>query len=255
MGRITLAFDILSCGELIPERDTGVLVSDIDCGGAFDYGVGVLDRGTLDMNGHVIKGVYGAAVVACLGRHCTVRGPGEIADSSSDGVSLTGLATLTIGDVDIHGVRTGIVGDDVGVPSHTRVIATNVTLTNNLAGMLFVGTLKGDDIVASNNGFGGLTVERRLIATNVTTNGNGVSGVSGPRLHVRVTGLTANGNHDCGMLATSARLQDSTLTGNNGFARGVDLATVRRPRLTNVTCVKSGKIGDPGNNWGVCSGD
>jgi hypothetical protein len=253
-GRAALATDIFSCGATVTAGDTGVLQNDMSCGGAF-VGVHVADQGTVDMNGHLIKDVgSGGSAIKCEGRHCTVRGPGEITGGAFGGVEVALNTRLAINDVNIHGVDGGIFATGVGSgpPPTSTVTATNVSLSNNVNGTLFVGTIKGSNIDASNNSNLGLDFSRRLVATTVTTNDNARAGVFGGR--VRVTGLTSNGNGDAGVRSVSARLTDSTLTGNNGFGIGVDLATVHRPRVTNVTCVKSGKIGGSGN-WGVCSGD
>ncbi len=253
VGRLAFGFDIVSCGDTVPENDTGVLQADMSCGGAF-VGVTVLDEGTLDMNGHAITDVgTGGSAVACQGRRCTVQGPGEIHGGLFSGVAIAARTRLTISDVTIDGVNAGIVGPGFGLPPRNMVIASNVTLTNNHNGMLFVGTIKGTNIVASNSTSGpGLDVQRRMVATNVTTNDNSASGIFGGRL--RITGLTANGNGDAGVRSIKAALRDSTLTGNGGFGIGVDLATIRRPVVTNVTCNKSGMIGGSGN-WGVCAND
>src|SRR5262249_1920173 len=107
-GRAALAFDIFSCPASIPADDTGTLQNDVSCVGA-SVGVHGAARGTLDMNGHTITdGGTGGSAVKCEGRHCTVKGPGEITGGPFGGVEVAINTRLTINDVNVHGVDNGL---------------------------------------------------------------------------------------------------------------------------------------------------
>lgn len=96
---------ITACGQFVPNRATGVLVTDLDCdaepgprrcyidpaiecsdftdcpsnGCLGDYGVFLLSGSTLELNGYAIRG--GDISVVCLRGKCTVqREAGEVAE-------------------------------------------------------------------------------------------------------------------------------------------------------------------------------
>lgn len=90
--------------------------------------------------------------------------------------------------------------------------------------------------------------------TNVTASGNGAAGLFGER--ISATGLVANDNGDAGVRAGKASLRDATLLGNDGLDLGIDVATVRPPRVVNTICGKSQVLGGVAEEtWGICSGD
>jgi hypothetical protein len=67
------------------------------------------------------------------------------------------------------------------------------------------------------------------------------------------------GGGHAGVAVGHGRLVDSVVTGNNGYAQGIDILTVKRPRLIATTCGKSvmalSNPGRPGAPWGVCAND
>src|SRR5207249_8114063 len=72
VGNPGWAIDILSCGEMVPAGDVGVLQADLTCSGV---GVEVDEMATLQLNGHSITGA--SPGVFCPHR-CTIQGPGEL---------------------------------------------------------------------------------------------------------------------------------------------------------------------------------
>ncbi len=77
LTRSTSAVDITACDEIVPARETGVLLTDL--AGCND-GVVLAERAALQMNGHSILGAN--AGVFCLGPRCSIAGPGEISGAT-----------------------------------------------------------------------------------------------------------------------------------------------------------------------------
>jgi len=222
------AMDVTSCGQVVRDRDTGVLVGDLACTSApGSFAVELGARATLQLDGHTISGDS----VNCP-RGCTILGPGDI----------TGAYTAVLG----NGVR-------------PMTLAGGLSIHDNLFGVVDGGSrLTLIDVDVSNNSENGLlVVARSVIGTNVTVNGNGGFGLHAQQARVRIDGLTATGNGWFGVEAKSLRLFNSTVTGNEGGTPVnppfVDVASARRPRLFNTVCDHS--YGGPTGTWGVCSGD
>ena len=61
-----------------------------------------------------------------------------------------------------------------------------------------------------------------------------------------------------GVFADTLRVKNRTISGNNGFQAGVDIATERKPRLETTSCGVSGRLSKMDaliGTWGVCSGN
>jgi hypothetical protein len=211
----TCALPALGAGpvQTVPAKQTAVLQADLT---GCHYAVALENGATLQMNGHVIRdcGVY---AVVCLGRRCTIEGPGEITGGGCDvaGGAPTGkLQKMFLRDVNVHDTW-GSVG---GV--RTRLFATNVTVTHQ---------------IDNPNAFGG---------SQVAVGGYGVVG----------TNLVATDNIGFGVVAFKRlRLVDSTVTGNNGFERGLDIESNARPHLVDTVCGRS--VDEFNVPWGVCTND
>jgi hypothetical protein len=71
--------------------------------------------------------------------------------------------------------------------------------------------------------------------------------------------LTATGNGWQGVLAPKVMLQQSTVTGNDAAYFGIDIGSMFKPRLNDVSCGLSAQ--EPaidhvaGPPWGVCAND
>lgn len=75
---------------------------------------------------------------------------------------------------------------------------------------------------------------------------------------MRIEGLTADNNGGGGVFGKSVKLENSSLSGNDGFGQGLDVLAARRPRLRGTSCGKSGQIAQSVQlvgTWGVCAGD
>ena len=100
---------------------------------------------------------------------------------------------------------------------------------------------------------------RRVSGSQIVASGNGAPNESSNGIiadTVRIDQLTAQHNLGPGVSAQHMRLQNSTVTENNGLGIGVDLASSSRPRLRETTCGRSQKFGSvAGDDWDVCLND
>ena len=252
----TRATDITACGETVAAGDTGELQADLDCGSDF-YGVRLLAGSTLRLNGHSIVGgpntfatVLGVAYVddaepdeGGRGRF-TIVGPGEIAGPGPDPqsyVSTRACVTLQNGRGTLTS-PTGVIdihGCNFGVAGYILEYSTNrarVTM---------------DHVVVHDNSQEGVAV-RKITASHVTAYGNHESGLTASSTLI-VNDVDSHDNA-YGNGLYGGRLvkgSDATLSGNyNGVSttRKVELANLssigntgvagvqgRRVRLTNST--------------------
>lgn len=253
------AVDITACGTRVPALGTGVLQADLVC--EFPSAV-VLDPGaTLDMNGHTISlsGVleWGIGAVHCEG-DCAVHGPGEIVGRFG-GIQLQSTIgrparRLEVRDVGIRDATFGI-RDEYGF---ANVRATNVSVTNCRGAGFTVGKLAASNVVSSGNERGVVFI-RSLKARGLTVSDNRERGIWGStvvRSRLKAIDLVATGNGSIGVDVVSARLVDSTVTGNDSAGNAIDVSTMARPRLVRSTCGHSFRNVPPDfGTWGVCTGD
>jgi hypothetical protein len=209
---------ITTCGQTIAADDTGVLLVDLDCSSS-PFGVRLLRRATLDLNGHAIAGgsttaatVLGAAVVndADLensGRgKFTIVGPGVISgvlinpvtEIGTDAcVSLgngRGRITSATGVVEIHHCIRGVRGRlGANARNNARLEIDHAILHDN-AGGVAVRRVTASDVTVYNtvaNGIG-LQAGGTMVATNVTAHDNGIGLFATKRL--RGTNIVAQNN-------------------------------------------------------------
>jgi hypothetical protein len=148
----TAALDVTACGTTVPARETGVLVTDLDCSGTGVVGVRLLRGATLELNGHTIVGGPSAATIvgtrdpqddSAPGR-IVILGPGVIAGTAADPYPLTGSnACIAVnggraqlegdtGTIEVSGCVTGIAGGvgPTGDPAG-RLVLRGVTIHDN----------------------------------------------------------------------------------------------------------------------------
>lgn len=275
-SRPAFGLDVTSCDTTVPAGETGNLVADTSCTGAF-VGVELSPGATLALNGHALSGnPGGGALVRCLdGGPCTILGPGSILGTDGDPAACVELAggrgRLVMEQGLVHGCGTGIDGGssdgkgrlivtDVSVSANGRGVrarslrARNLVVAVNATEGINVGSLRAEGGV-SVTGNGGVGISANAVrGFGVGVSLNGTSGIFGNRIKVR--DLTAVANVDCGVRTVRASLLDSSLTGNGGLGVGGDVCTVRKPRVRNSTCGKSVVLGGViGATWGVCTND
>lgn len=287
------AIDISSCGTTVPKGETGVLQTDLDCSNDL-FGVRLLRKATLDLNGHAISGgtVTFATVLGANrvnpddptegGRgNFTIVGPGEISGVLVSPVFAVGTQgcvvlqngrariTSPTGVVDIHGCVFGVVG-------YLPEYSTNVSHATI------------DHVILRDNLFEGVTV-RRLLASNVLSHDNGGIGVHAI-VAMQITDVVAVSNPIGIFAVRSVKGANVTATGNgNGVESfgAIDLTNldasnnsylfgVNAPRVRLVDSIVTGNAladigsrrkprlvntvcglsaGSDGAPWGVCAND
>jgi len=265
------ALDIGSCGASIPDGEVGTLTTDLVCtdpAPAITIGEGArLELGGHRVEGLSVDGPTSLTVLRCVSKRCTIVGPGEVV--GNDGVGPTGSCVagpsggklkVTVdgpGTVDIHDCSTGVLASSAkleGVTAHgcvtglygVRLKLVGTHTFGNQVGIFGI-SIAGRDLVSEMNSFHGII---------------GAGGGPGGG-NVRIKNGEMTGNGGTGVIGNRLSLRDSTVTGNDGYGQGIDIAAFLEPKLHDVTCVKSGRTseaytqGPPAliGTWSVCSGD
>jgi hypothetical protein len=276
VSRTVLAFDVSGCDTTVPAGETGTLVADTSCLGAF-VGVALSPGATLALNGNSLSGnPSGGALVRCLDDGpCTILGPGSIVGTDGGPAACVdvpgGHGRLVMEQGLVQGCGTGIEAgpsdgrgrvtiSDATISANGRGLrartlrARNLIVSVNASEGMVVGTLRAEGGV-SVTGNGGVGISANAVrGLGVGVSLNGGSGVFGNRIKVR--DFTAVNNVDCGVRTVRASLLDSSLSGNGGLGLGGDVCTVRKPHLRNSTCGRSLALGATiGTTWGVCTSD
>ena len=255
MGRAT---DITTCGETVAAGDTADLQADLDCQSGF-FGVRLLARSTLRLNGHSIVGgptmfatILGVAYVDDEepdegGRgNFTIIGPGEIAGAGPDFnffattnacVTLQdGRATLTspTGVIDIHGCNFGIVGYILEYSANrARATIDHVVLHDNSQEGITVRSLTASNVTAYGNGGTGVNAIKTLVVNDVISHDNRGHGVYAGRT-VTGTNVTVTGNYNGVSSNRRVTLTYLSSTGNVG------VSGVQAPRVKLTDSVVTG---------------
>ena len=254
---------ITGCGQTVPSAQRGVLQSDLVCPvGAPGTGAVLLERNaTLELNGHRITGGF-AGVAGTLGGQgpalYRVFGPGEItgAEIGIDAQPTSEIGSLVVRDVSIHD------NAQAGARASKQLTATNVSADRNdvglVANLLIARNVSANDNVRRVFPGAGLGISaRQLRGRDITVTGNETVGIQ--TFAANVTRLLAIGNGDFGVHLCHrdavSSLTDSTLIGNNGLARGVDIYATLRPHLHGTTCGKSASCSFGAPTLGVCADD
>ena len=269
------AVDITTCGQSVADNDIGVLQVDLDCTAqtgvcvhrnfndeevacsveadcqppinnpcartAVTLGAGAI----LQLNGHSITG---AGVLCSAAGICGVSGPGSILSAP---VGVLARKRVIAAEVTIDGGVYGIVSRRGGA------VLSNVALTNNTLDGIWSwqGAIRANGVVATGNGEIGLYAKLKpVVARNTTVSNNGGSGIDG--YPSRGANLTIQNNGGFGIVSEKGlAVRDSTITGNGVAYGGLDIASVRRPRVRNTLCDHSQNRGEGGGSWGVCALD
>jgi len=243
---------VTACSQEVPAGATAVLDADLNCIGA-STAVFLDDGASLDLQGHLLyAGIDGvlcgtpddcARSATCKRGSCTVMngtirgGPafGPSAALRGDRLTAIGVTFTENGEFALVGRRITLTDVIIDRPvlaplaARGRVSATNVQVLGPTSGSFFSRTRI--DMV---NSYSESTVEARtvhLVSSTVTLAPGGV-------------------------IAWRARLENSTVRGNNRLAcfECADLVTSRRP-LLDATSFCEHSLRRSGGTWGVCSLD
>ena len=279
------AVDVTTCGQVIPPGETGVLLADLDCSGlpSGSDGIVLQRRSSLDLQGHTLIGPPPgdrAAAVGCrfgeircregrFGLDC--RGPaGRCRVFSSAGTGqITGSGAGIDSDHDLLLENLAISSSASGAFAYPtgKLVATNVSVTGAIGSGLSGLKMRLSNVASNDNAAFGILLHLGVRfgdvrGSDVTVNGNGLTGIFGGT--VRITRLSATGNGFTspnvlgGGVWGKIRLVDSVVTGNVANGVPMDLLSGGRPRLVNTVCGHSVDIGSAENplpSWGVCTGD
>jgi hypothetical protein len=217
---------ITECGQTVPERETGILSTDLVCpGGVGTFGVALENRATLDLAGHTLA--EGTTGVRCLGRRCAVT-------STADGGAIRDMETAGIAVVDEHG----------------KLNVSNVTLADDLYALLTnfeFGKITGSDLTITGSGIGMQASKIQLDGLDASANFK----VSQAR-KTSLSNSTITASEDTALSGTKVSLVSSSVTGSGS---GSDLLVDRKPKLVDSTCGTSHKLSNPVETWGVCTND
>jgi hypothetical protein len=196
------ALDITSCGVTVPRGEVGVLQSDLSCPTSL-FGVRLLRKATLDLNGHSIAGGDSTtAVIVGVGAddgadpigsgqgRFTIVGPGIISGlthppffSGTQACVLVSDGRVDIasetGIVEMHHCVDGILGSigADGPNGRARAVVAHTYVHDTVDAGISVGKLQAANASLSQNLGLGVSAARRLIATDVTANDNGGIGL------------------------------------------------------------------------------
>ena len=246
----TWAFDVTTCGLIIPAGGEGVLQNDIDCGGTIT-GVTIERQGSIKLNGFTIRHAGGAGGIYCTDRRCTVVGPGAVADCASvDGAFVDSGVRLVVGKLSVDRCRNGINSAfEVGNMPQSRVLAVDLALRDNTRDGAVVGRFTGRSVTVSGNGLAGIHAGRRIVGDQLTASNNGTQGVVASRVKLISSSVTGGA---IGAEFVHASFLGSVLTGN----ATADLVGHKRPTFLGSSCGHSVRVGGaPGETLGVCASD
>lgn len=248
------AVPITTCNQTVTVGDVGVLQNDVVCSPDDLAGI-ILERdAALDLNGFsLVSGGASNVGVFCLSRECEIRGPGVIDGAPGRWISiwLEGAVKLKIRDVTVRNGDIGITGS-LG----TAVKAENVTIEDIDQWAFAAGKIRASGLTVT--GSAALTIaavnSRTLSGENIDVSNNGAIGIRADS--VRVENLTVNGNAGLGIEALRGIVLrgNSAAFGNDAAGDGIDLQSVRPPRLRGAS--QCGRSADEnGAPWGVCQND
>jgi hypothetical protein len=283
------AVDIVTCGQIVPPSETGVLVADLDCSASAEpFSVTLRSEAILDLNGHTLTGPpagedsSSAAAVrcdpaeeTCVSSRCVnycvdSNKPCTVTSSTGMGtiVGSTGIVadrSLVAGNLHVTAANTGIILGYRG-----RLRATNLLLDGDASVSiravplsLCADVYKGGKLALENVTVSGggvmVAYQGKITARDLLIQDNATGGISTERL--TLTRATVRDNGGIGVLADRMRLSDSEVTGNLYLGSPMDVATGgggQMPSLRDTTCDRSGKFNynfDYAGTWGICAGD
>ena len=248
------AFDVTSCGQTVPAKETGFLIADLSCPAG--VGVHLADKATLDLNGHALAATGGSAIV-CDGKKCRVLsstfGPGDVSgDADVDCISMAAArGKMELQNVTVHDCRTCVETDPVGAHGYgARLTATNVTVDGCTGPGISATKVDATGLSVSHAGDIALWAEMVLRGDGIDVSkntGRGIFAVS-----IRADNVVANDNASDGVESFGRiRIRGGQMLNNGGWD-----VVARGAKVENVTCGRSYELGsDPVTALGICAND
>jgi len=250
-SRAGVSVSVTTCGQVVPPGARAVLANDIVC-----PPWGVCYTTCVPGNPACFQPLQ--PVVTC-------RSTAECPDPPNDNCAFPPGVTTSVGiylgkgarlDMNSHSVSGAFVGIASGAPDGTgagkaTISGPGAIAGNSAGGVLYATTLKLVGVTLRDNVNVGAGWGDRVILQDVTGSGNGALALA--RKKMTAKGVTATGNGVGLASGGTLTVVDSSITGSTS----ADIASVRRPRLRNVTCETSVQIlqNMPEPPWGVCSND
>ena len=223
------AFDVTGCYQSVPAGQVGELQVDLVCDGSGGPNVTIQRGGKLRLNGHTISGGYLGIATEPAGKRVTIEGPGEVFGATGTaplgGCAIGVTVKTTIKNVILHDNRCGI-----GRPYDYAIRLQDVTIDANTEDAIEAassgpgnGRVVAKNVTITNNGGLALQTDGRssLRGATITNNASGGVYFSGARRSSLFDGtLTGNGPQGDVAAATVPRFVRSTYTVSQNLGGG-----------------------------------
>jgi hypothetical protein len=253
MTSTAYAFDVTTCGQILPTNETGMLQVDLACPAG--VGVHLKDRATLDLNGHAIAAPAGPAI-ACEGRRCNITStgasPGDVSGSPvADCITMGPRGRMVLSNLDVHDCRTCIETNLLGAHLYGASLSASAVTVDGCAGPgIDARKVRAFGVSVTNASEIALWAEMVLEGKGIDASGNAGIGIFAVR--IKADNVVAGDNGSYGVEAfKTIRIRGGEMLGNGLF----DVAS-ERAKLEGVTCGHSHKFGGaPNETLGVCTND
>ena len=248
------AFDVTSCGQTIPDKQTGSLIGDLNC--AAGVGVHLGHKATLDLNGHALVATDGSPIV-CDGKQCRVlsstAAPGDVSgDTDVDCILMSAIrGKVVLDNVTVHDCRTCVETNPVGVHAWgAAVFATAVDIDGCVGPGIDARKVDARGVSITGAGDIALWAEMKLTGDGIDVSGNTGRGIFAVSL--RADNVIANDNAVYGVESFGRmRIRGGQMLNNGSWD-----VVARAAKVTDVTCGRSHEIGsDPPASLGICTDD
>jgi hypothetical protein len=254
LASVSHAFDVTTCGQTVPARETGFLQADLSC--AAGVGVHVGDKATLDLNGHGLAATADSAIV-CDGKKCRILsstfGPGGVSGAAGVDCILMGAkrGKMVLSNVTVHDCRTCVETDPIGAHGYgANLVATAVSIDGCAGPGVNATKVTATGLSVTNAHDIALWAEMVLRGDGIDVCGNAGRGIFS--VSVRADNVIADDNGDHGVESFGRiRIRGGHMLGNDGY----DVVGTGA-KVTDVTCGRSLQFGsEPPTSLGICTDD
>jgi hypothetical protein len=254
VASVAHGFDVTSCGQTVPAKQTGFLVADLTCPAG--VGVHLGDKATLDLNGHALAATGGPAIV-CDGKKCRILSstgtPGDVSgDADADCILMEAIrGRMDLHDLTVHDCRTCIETDPIGAHGYgASVVATSVNVAGCVGPGINARKVHATDVSVTGAGDIALWAEMVLRGDGIDVSGNHGRGIFS--VSIRADNVVANDNAWDGVQSFGRiRIRGGEMTNNGGWD-----VVAKAAKVENVTCGRSYQLGSqPILSLGICTDD